>query len=89
LSRVKTLVLIIVALIAVGAIIAAVVILNLPTPPDIPSDEIHEGRTTCFGCHDTGENDAPEFPSWHFDDIEDGKLTEDIDDCLRCHERAG
>jgi hypothetical protein len=87
-NRKRILAVTIVILIAVAAVVAALFILSLPQPPDIPSDEIHEGRTTCFGCHDTGENDAPEFPSWHLEDIEDGKLTEDVEDCLECHERA-
>ncbi len=85
----KLFVIIIVLLIAVGAVVTTLVILFWPSPPKIPADEDHNDRTTCFECHETGDNDAPKFPSSHEKKIEDGDLTENVEDCLKCHEREG
>ncbi len=87
LEKKKLLVIIIVILIAIGVVVTALVILYWPSAPKIPSNEDHAERVTCFECHETGENDAPEFPSSHQKKIEDGELTENVDDCLECHER--
>ncbi len=85
----KKLVVIVVILIAVGAGVAAWIILTWPSPPVIPSDEIHVDRTTCFECHETGVAGAPQFPSSHLRNIEDGKLTDNINECLECHKQEG
>ncbi len=83
---IKKLAVILVILIAVGAGITALIILTFPGAPKIPSDQTHAGRTTCFECHETGAAGAPQFPSSHLEKIEDGKLTDNINECLECHE---
>lgn len=87
LEKKKLLVIIIVIFIAIVAIATVLAILYWPSTPKIPSNEEHIDRTTCFECHQTGVDDAPEFPSSHQEKIEEGELTEDVDDCLECHER--
>jgi cytochrome c553 len=81
----KTIVLIIIVLI----VMTTVAILFWSQAPKIPLDcsEAYANNTTCFGCHETGENDAPRFPSGHQEKIEDGYIADDIDSCLKCHKR--
>lgn len=86
--KMKLVVAILAILIVVGGAIAVVVIMSLPPAPAIPSDDIHIDRETCLDCHVTGENEAPKFPSWHKDDVDRGKLTENVDDCMKCHDKA-
>ncbi len=86
---IKKLAVIVVILIAVGVGVAALVILTWPRPPMIPSDETHVDRTTCFECHETGVAGAPQFPSSHLEKIEEGELTDNINECLECHKLEG
>jgi len=74
----------------VVVIIAAVVVAVVafwPGAPDIPAD--HQGRTTCFGCHETGTGGAPKMPQWHLDRIQSGTITDNVTDCLKCHDFEG
>jgi hypothetical protein len=80
--KMKLVVAILAILIVVGGAIAVVVIMNLPPAPSIPSDDIHIDRETCLDCHVTGEN-------WHKDDVDSGKLSENVEDCMKCHDKAG
>lgn len=78
---------IVLSVVAVIAVVVVAVVLLWPGAPDIPAD--HEGRTACFGCHEAGANGAPKMPQWHLDRIQDGTLTDNVTDCLECHDYAG
>lgn len=80
----KFIALIVVVIVAAAAVMAVVL---WPSAPDIPAD--HQGRTTCLGCHETGAGGAPEIPQWHLDRIQDGRLTDNVTDCLECHDYSG
>ena len=67
----------------IGVVVVAVVVL-WPGAPGIPAN--HAGRTTCFECHETGTGGAPILPQWHLDRIQDGRLNDNVTDCLECHE---
>lgn len=76
--------LIVLILVVVVAVVVVAVVAFWPGAPAIPAN--HEGRTTCFGCHETGSGGAPILPQSHIDKIQDGKLTDNVTDCLECHE---
>lgn len=76
---------IVVAVVAVVIAVVTVVFL-VGGPPNIPAD--HEGRTTCFECHETGANGAPVLPQSHLDKIDKGTLDDNITACLECHDQA-
>ena len=75
--------LIVLVLVVVIAIVAVAVVVMWPSAPVIPAD--HAGRTTC-GCHETGAGGAPVMPQWHLDRLADGRLSDNVTDCLECHE---
>jgi len=79
--------LIITIIVVVIAIVAVAVVVLWPGAPNIPAD--HQGRTTCFECHETGANGAPIMPQWHIDRIQDGRLSNNVTDCLECHDYEG
>ncbi len=74
-------------MVAVIAIVVVGVVALWPGAPDIPAD--HAGRTTCFECHETGAGGAPKMPGWHLDRIQSGDLSDNITDCLKCHDSEG
>ena len=75
-----------IAVVVIAVVVVGVVVL-WPGAPEIPAD--HEGRTTCFECHETGSGGAPIMPQWHLDRIQDGRLSNNVTDCLECHEFEG
>jgi hypothetical protein len=85
----KKITLTIIILLAIAAIVTVLVILLLPQAPSIPHvcTDSYDVNGSCFDCHETGENDAPLFPSGHQDKIDSGEYTDDIDSCLKCHDR--
>ncbi len=72
--------------VAMVALVVIAVVVFWPSAPEIPAD--HQGRTTCLGCHETGVNGAPAVPQGHLDKIARGSLTDNVTDCLECHEFA-
>ncbi len=75
-----------VVVIIVGVTIAATGCTLSTGAPAIPAN--HQGRTTCFECHQNGTNGAPKMPQWHLDRIQNGQLTNNVTDCLKCHKFA-
>ena len=76
-------VIVLIVVVVIAAVVVGVVAL-WPGAPDIPAD--HQGRSTCFECHETGTGGAPVMPQWHLDRIQDGRLTNNVTDCLECHD---
>ncbi len=81
-KRMRLIITIIVVVIAIAAVATVVF---WPRAPDIPAD--HLGRTTCQ-CHETGASGAPIMPQWHLDRIQEGTLSDNVTDCLKCHDYA-
>ena len=78
-----------VALLAIAAVVTVLVIVLWPEAPSIPHvcTDSYDVNGSCLDCHETGENDAPRFPSGHQDKIDEGEMADDIGSCLKCHDR--
>ena len=71
-------------LVVIVAVVVVAVVVLWSGAPAIPAD--HAGRTTCFECHETGAGGAPILPQGHLNKIQDGRLANNVTDCLECHE---
>ncbi len=72
-----------VVVVAIGVVTATAGCTSTTGAPNIPAN--HQGRTTCFECHQNGTNGAPKMPQWHLDRIQKGQLTDNVTNCLECH----
>ena len=75
-----------VAVVVVGVVAAAGCIFSSGAP-NIPAN--HQGRTTCFVCHQAGVNGTPTMPQSHLDKIKAGSLSDNVTNCLECHKFQG
>jgi len=70
-----------------GIVVVAAGCSSSLSAPNIPAD--HKNRTTCFECHQTGTGGAVKMPQGHLDKIRDGRLSDNVTNCLECHQFAG
>ncbi|MGZ4911909.1 MAG: hypothetical protein ACXVIF_01920 [Halobacteriota archaeon] len=75
-----------IVVIVIGVVVAAGGCTSTTGAPNIPAN--HQGRTTCFECHQNGTNGAPKMPQWHLDRIKDGRLSNNLTNCLECHKQS-
>ena len=71
----------------IGIAVVATGCSSLPGASNIPAD--HKDRTTCLECHQTGTGGAAKMPQWHLDQIRDGRLSDNVTSCSKCHKPAG
>jgi hypothetical protein len=76
-----------IAVMIIGIVVVAAGCIFSSGAPNMPSD--HKNRTTCFECHQTGTGGAVKMPQGHLDKIQDGRLPDNVTNCLECHKLMG
>ena len=76
-----------IAVVIIGIVVVTAGCSSSPGASSIPAD--HKNRITCFKCHQTGTGGAAKMPKGHQDKIRDGRLSDNVTNCLECHKFTG